>query len=265
MARPKLDTLFLAYRTTGDATALAQVFDLAAPELYELARCRYRDRSAAEDILQAPFVSAIEKRASWDEHEPLLPWLIGILAIASQRQRRESARIPDPERLTSAETERPEVALAASELRAELEGTLAALDPDERSLIEQRLLEGRTPREMARERGLSATTLRMRLSRALARLRRVAPSRLSCALLPWGSQRALHQVRLRVLPGATPTLVPLALAAAVLGVAAVASTIGVLARGGPEKPVSLAASQPVAVPLLPSPPEPTAAADGRPS
>src|SRR5258706_1886903 len=102
----------------------------------------------------------------------------------------------------------------------------------------------------------------MRLSRALARLRRVAPSSLSWALLPWGSRRALHQVRLRVLPGATPTLVPLALAAAVLGVAAVASTIGVLARGGPEKPVSLAASQPVAVPILTAPLEPTAVAKG---
>src|SRR6185295_13141788 len=138
MNRPKLDTLFLAYRKTGDATALAQVFDLAAPELYELARRLSPDRSAAEDVLQDTFVTAIEKRASWDEREPLLPWLIGILAIASQRRRRESARRPEPERLAHAETERPEAALAAHELRAELESTLSTLNDEERSLVEQR-------------------------------------------------------------------------------------------------------------------------------
>ena len=51
MERQKLDTLFLAYRTSSDATALAQVFDLAAPELYELARRLSPDRSASRSSL----------------------------------------------------------------------------------------------------------------------------------------------------------------------------------------------------------------------
>lgn len=236
MERPKLDTLFLAYRTSGDATALAQVFDLAAPELYELARRLSPDRSAAEDVLQDTFVTAIEKRASWDEREPLLPWLIGILAIASQRRRRERARTPDPKQVVQAEVERPEAALAQRELRAELDATLSALNSEERSLVEQRLIEGRTPRDMARERGLSATTLRMRLSRAIARLRRAAPSSLSWALMPWNSRRALHNVRLRVLPNAAPTVAPLAFASAMLGIAAVAGAVGMMADRSPEKP-----------------------------
>jgi RNA polymerase sigma-70 factor (ECF subfamily) len=268
MERPKLDTLFLAYRTSGDATALAQVFDLAAPELYELARRLSPDRSGAEDVLQDTFVTAIEKRASWNEHEPLLPWLIGILAIASQRRRRERARTVDPERLTQSEVERPEAGLAKSELRAELEATLSALSTEERSLVEQRLLQDRTPRDMARERGLSVTTLRMRLSRALARLRRVAPSSLSWALLPWGTRRALHNVRLHVLPSAAPTLAPFAIGAAILGIAAVAGALGMLAQRSPERLNLLAATGETSAPMEPAgsqsraAPSPTSVAKG---
>src|SRR5262245_30311638 len=108
MDRHELEALFLSYRASGDATALARVFDRAAPQLYEIARRLARDRAEAEDLLQDTFVTAIEKRASWDEREPLLPWLIGILAVLSRRLRRESARLPDPERLARAEVERPE-------------------------------------------------------------------------------------------------------------------------------------------------------------
>ena len=253
MDRPKLDTLFLAYRTSGDAAALAQVFDLAAPELYELARRLSPDRGAAEDLLQDTFVAAIEKRASWDESEPLMPWLIGILAIASQRRRRERARTPDPQRVTQTQVERPDEALEASERHGQLLAALAALKPDERSLVEQRLLEGCSPREMARELGLSSSTLRMRLSRALARLRRDAPSSLSWAFFPsWSARKAVLSVRLRLLPGvplsAPAAFAPVALAASLLGIALVAGTIGIVACLAPEK------QQPVAAGQQPTPP-----------
>ena len=254
MKSRELESLFLAYRERGDATALAEVFDRSAPELYELARRLAPERSAAEDLLQDTFVTAIEKRAQWDSREPLMPWLIGILAIASQRGRRERARRPDPERVTHLHVERPDEALEALERRSELEATLAALGPDERALVEQRLLEGRSPRDMARERGLAATTLRMRLSRALSRLRRAAPSSSSWVLLPsWSRRRAVRSVRSRILPGvpgATPALAPVAFAASLLCVATVAGTIGVVACLAPQKVQPSAAAEHVPAPEL---------------
>lgn len=254
MDRSTLETLFLAYRERGDASALAQVFDRAAPELYELARRLAPERSAAEDLLQDTFVTAIERRAHWDAREPLMPWLIGILAIASQRRRRERARTPDPQRLTQAQVERPDEALESSERRSELEATLAALEPEERALVEQRLLDGRTPREMARERGLPATTLRMRLSRALHRLRRAAPSSLSWAVFPsWPARMAVRNVRNRILlgvPDAAPAFAPFALAVSLLGMAAIAGAIGIVACLAPEKQKPSASSPRLAAPEL---------------
>jgi len=238
MNRPQIETLFLSYRASGDPKALAQVFDLAAPEIYELARRLSRERADAEDLLQDTFVTAIEKRANWDEREPLLPWLVGILAILSQRRRRERARVPDPGRVAQPEVERPDEVLEAGERQAQLMVAIAELRPDERSLIEQRILEGWSPAKLARELELPATTLRMRLSRALARLRRRTPRSLSWGLVPtWSRRAALRAVRAKLVPGAplaAPKLAPLA--TALVALAVVGGAIGVVACLAPERP-----------------------------
>ena len=58
------ERLFERYRATGDPAALAALFDRTAPQLLKVARVLVRDRSLADDLLQATFVTAIEK-ASW--------------------------------------------------------------------------------------------------------------------------------------------------------------------------------------------------------
>ncbi|MCP5040269.1 MAG: sigma-70 family RNA polymerase sigma factor, partial [bacterium] len=75
------DYQFERYCRTGATDALAAAFDATAPELWRVAwYLAGGARHLAEDALQAPFRTAIEDRARWDESRPLRQWLLGILA-----------------------------------------------------------------------------------------------------------------------------------------------------------------------------------------
>jgi RNA polymerase sigma factor (sigma-70 family) len=112
----RLEPLFDRFREAGDAGALAEVFDALAPDLLRLARHLVRDRGEAEDLVQATFLAAIERRASFDASRALKPWLAGILVREAARVRRARSRELDPRRLDSRDVAAPEEALAAREL-----------------------------------------------------------------------------------------------------------------------------------------------------
>src|SRR5687768_7797638 len=77
---PDLESLFDRFRHHGDVAALTRVFDAAAPELIAVARWMTRHASGAEDLVQQTFLTAIERRESFDSRRNLLPWMLGILA-----------------------------------------------------------------------------------------------------------------------------------------------------------------------------------------
>src|SRR5688572_32233123 len=91
-----LAALFGRYRAHGDGRALAAVFDRTAKELLELACHLVRDPLEAEDLVQATFLAAIQKRASYDGRSPLQAWLYGILWREAAKARRRAARAVDP-------------------------------------------------------------------------------------------------------------------------------------------------------------------------
>ena len=71
--------LFLRWRDRGDAAALAELFDRAAPELLRLALHLCRHAADAEDVLQATFLAAIESAQRFQRSHRVLPWLTGPL------------------------------------------------------------------------------------------------------------------------------------------------------------------------------------------
>ena len=200
MQARELESLFLAYRDEADVDALSQVFDRAAPELQTLARHLVREPSEAEDLLQETFLTAIERANDWQRDRRLLPWLVGILALAARRRARERSRTPDPRRINSPVDTAPDSSASAHEFRAEVERALAALPQEERELLSQYLLDERKPHEIAGEQGLAPGTVRMRIQRALESLRRLLPVGAAlggAALLT--SPRTLAEVRREVL------------------------------------------------------------------
>src|SRR5690349_2579732 len=86
------DTLFRRYCRTGDANALAIVFDRTAPELLRIAGWLCGNRADAEDLVQRTFLLAIGSRASFDPRQRALPWLFGILTNQARNLVRDRAR-----------------------------------------------------------------------------------------------------------------------------------------------------------------------------
>jgi RNA polymerase sigma-70 factor (ECF subfamily) len=116
-----IEQLFLSFRSTGDPAALGEVFDRASGPLLALALHLRGHPADAEDALQATFVTAIERAASWDADRPLLPWLLGILTLHCKKLGERRAR-------------RREIALLSDDPVPDLESPLAV--SERRELIE---------------------------------------------------------------------------------------------------------------------------------
>src|SRR5215204_2612226 len=83
---------FRAFRDRGDAAALADVFDRAAPSLLRLGRRLLGDEAAAEDLVQQTFLTAMRRAGSFRDGAPLLPWLCGILGRHARNEWRRRRR-----------------------------------------------------------------------------------------------------------------------------------------------------------------------------
>src|SRR6266850_619964 len=203
MRQRHLDRLFARFRARGDARALAKIFDATAPELYRVATHLTKDLHAAEDLVQSTFLAAIEARESWDESQPLLPWLIGILARQAAYERRRRSRTIEPERLAEREAPEPAQALEAQELSDELARAIDGIPSLYREVLIAHLKQGKTSQEIARDLGRAPGTVRVQLHRALEMVRKTLPAGLATgAMVAALSPRGLSAIRAIVLHAA---------------------------------------------------------------
>src|SRR5580765_1157456 len=131
-----LSRLFERYRTHGSTAALARVFDATAPALFAVASRIARDRADVEDAVQATFLVAIERAATWDATRPVEPWLFGILVRQLGLARRKAARVVDPQRLDAERLEDPTLDVERSELVATVAEAVQQLPEHERAVLE---------------------------------------------------------------------------------------------------------------------------------
>lgn len=200
MADPRLAKLFDRYRTQGDLTALGEVFDRVSPDLLRVARHLKSRGVEPEDLVQATFLTAIERSAAFDSERPLLPWLFGILVNQARRSRRVSSRsageaqedtlVARPDREHDAESTEVETAVARA---------LADLPENYREVLVRHLAEGQEPHEIARELGRPQGTVRAQIHRGIRLMRRLLPSGFALGSMGWAPDAALSAVRERVL------------------------------------------------------------------
>src|SRR5262245_15800851 len=205
MSHQPLARLFDRFRTHGSTAALAQVFDATAPALLAVAKRIARERADAEDAVQATFLVAIERAATWDAHRPLEPWLFGILVRQLGAARRKAARVVDPARLDAERPDDPNVAIERAELVRTVAEAVEQLPEHDRAVLEPWLFDELRGTELARRVGVAGSTLRMRPRRGLARLRRALPAGLgaTAVVLSAVDRSALAQMKSGVLATAT--------------------------------------------------------------
>ncbi len=198
-----LESLFERYRTRGDVSALAKIFDRTATELLRIAMHLVRDPATAEDLLQETFLAAMENAKRFDRSRPLVPWLVGILGNQARRRRRSDGRRPDPTRLpTRGEPQ------GVGELQANVAQGIDALPARYRQIVLLKLGFGMEPAAIAHLLDMPPATVRTRLHRGLEKLRERLPAGLALGLLPpLAGLRGLDAIREAVVSHASATAV----------------------------------------------------------
>jgi RNA polymerase sigma-70 factor (ECF subfamily) len=169
---------------SGDPQALAALFEAYADRIYRLALSLLRDPSAAEDIVQETFVSAITHLDRFEGRSSLGTWLYRVGYNASLdwlRRRRdeplppdepgdESDAVPLPRSLVEW-TLTPESRQAEGEMAAELDRAIGELSEGLRVVFLLRDVDELSTQETADALGLTEGAVKVRLHRARLALR----------------------------------------------------------------------------------------------
>lgn len=204
--RPVVEDLFLQFRRSRDPAVLGEVFDRCADDLFAVALHVANDRAAAEDLVQATFLVAIERAERWQPLRPLQPWLLGILHREAKVQRRRARRRPDEARLAPRDAAPPAQAALDAEAREAVTAALAGVPAPYREVLELHLGQALAPAAIAARLQRSPGAVRTQLWRGLERLRALLPKGLAVGLAAQLSASApLLAVRARVLEAAATT------------------------------------------------------------
>ena len=141
-----------------------------------------RDRSAAEDIVQAAFLRVFERIDQFDVGRPFEPWFIRIVINDAQMLERRNRHVPldlesesEELSLASAEPAADEM-LIAEETNQAIWEALGKLSPRQRAVIVMRYYLRMGEGEMAAELDCAPGTVKSRLHAARQRLRQLLPA-----------------------------------------------------------------------------------------
>lgn len=191
---------FVRFRVQGDLGALGEVFDRTAPKLLALALHLCGEPADAEDALQQTFLRAMRQASAFDAARPLEPWLAGLLGnVVRELRRREARRTVEPLPELASGDSGPQAVAERSELVATLRQHVDALPAEQRQVLLLQLQHGLSPVEIAEVLGAPPGTVRMRIHRGLASLRRLLPATLCAAWFGSLPARGLAAVRCAVL------------------------------------------------------------------
>ena len=190
MKKQATEHLFLRFRRRGDASALGEVFDRTAEDLFKLALYLAPEATDAEDLVQATYLTAIEAAHNFESGRRLLPWLLGILSNHARKARDQFRRRTgiDGDRLTVPSSDiglkdNPEINAEHAELHATLGKAISRLPQPYRQVLVLHLEHGLNARKISEVLERPAGTVRSQVVRGLEQLRRLLPLGLTAGAL----------------------------------------------------------------------------------
>ena len=166
------DAMLVRRVLEGDTAAFTTLVDRHAAACTRFATRMLGNREDAEDATQEAFLRAYRSLARYEERQAFRTWLFQILinrcrTAAVRRQRRHRMFLVDANALAEASV-RP--AAEASDIRAELQRAIDALDPEQREAFLLKHVEQLSYDEMAAATGIGVSALKMRVKRACDRM-----------------------------------------------------------------------------------------------
>ncbi len=164
----------------GDPAAWNELVRNHQEHIFRLAYLVLRDAAEAEDVAQEAFVRAFLSLDSFDSNRPLRPWLTRIAVNLARNRRRALGRYlnqlrrlfsdePEPERTNAG----PENAVQNHWLANDLWTAVQRLSPIRQEVVYLRYFLAMSEADMAEALEIPKGTIKSRLHRALAELRRI--------------------------------------------------------------------------------------------
>jgi RNA polymerase sigma factor (sigma-70 family) len=160
----------LADAIAGDVDALARIIGAYHHDMARIAFVICGDQDLAQDAVQAAWPICWRKLGTLRDPDRLRPWLMAIAANEARQimRRRRSRHVVEIAVADISSTEAdPHGRAAETDLRM----ALGRLSPEDRALLAMRHVGGYDATEIGRAIGMSASGVRSRLARLIARLR----------------------------------------------------------------------------------------------
>jgi len=175
---PGWESALLRRSRRGDRAAFGELLRFYQARVFSLVRRYVSRRDEAAELAQEAFLQAFKSMDRFEDGKPFRPWLFKIAINVCRNHRRLGARREYPrdvesndEPLWHASQSAPDEALLAAADSARLASLLATLAPDDRALLLMRFNEQMPYQELARVFSRPEALLKMRVHRALKRLR----------------------------------------------------------------------------------------------
>lgn len=169
------DAALVAAAAEGDTGALRELYDRHAPWLQLRLMRRCNDPEVVRDVVQDTFLAVWRNGGSWRGDGEVAGWLWGIAfrtMVSRLRRRRDELLVPDWDAAAIGAVPPVEDQVLLGIEYGDLAPALRRLSPEFRAVVQAVVLDGMSTREAGRLLHVREATVRTRLHRAKAQLRR---------------------------------------------------------------------------------------------